>query len=258
MSKVLKYDQLVYPSMLYEYGLCINKTYGLIICASCEIALEVHAIFYHLRNIHKIKTTKLHQSDLDVICDQYNIPATFIPIQGPVPQIQGLTLIRNGHQCLHCGLMSTQRSIIEKHHRRMHVKDGLETHIKELALQRLSSLCNSRKYFSVQLAEDPAGSSVEVHDLRQKCDAAYASFKPSHNDDRIVSPWLLTTRWPEHFATYDLSKLRKLVEFPSRNEDSLVRLEKGVLAVMQGGLGFIVKTPVLVLQELNSPDPVKM
>jgi hypothetical protein len=143
----------------------------------------------------------------------------------------------------------------------MHNKDGLNVQTREIALQRLSSLPDSKKYFSVLLAQAqaqvPAGLNVEVQDLRHKCDAAYTSFGPSDNENRTVSPWLLTTRWHEHVAKYDSQKLRQLVEFPNQNEAGLARLEKGVFAVMTRGMNLIVKTPVLVLQELNSPDPVK-
>jgi hypothetical protein len=229
----------------------------LIICTGCGIALEPHSILYHLRNLHNLKKPKLLQSHLDDLCNQYRIPAKFLPIQGPIPQIQGLTLYRNGVQCEHCGFMSGQRNIVTTHHQKMHVKDGLNAQIKEIALQRLSSLPDSKKYFSVLLADAPSGLNVEVQDLRHRCDAAYVSFAPSDNENRTVSPWLLTTRWHEHVAKYDSQKLRQLVEFPNQNEAGLARLEKGVLAVMKGGMNLIVKTPVLVLQKLNSPDPAK-
>lgn len=219
--------------------------------------MEPHSILYHLRNLHNVKKPKLLQSHLDDLCNEYCIPAKFLPIQGPIPQIQGLALYRNGLQCEHCGFLSAQRDVITKHHHKMHVKEGPKAQAKEIALQRLSSLPDSKRYFTVLLAQAPAGLNVEVQNLRHKCDAAYTSFGPSNNEDRTVSPWLLTTRWHEHVAKYDSQKLRQLVEFPNQNEASLARLEKGVLAVMMGGMNLIVKTPVLVLQELNSPDPVK-
>jgi len=254
---VTKIKQLIFPPIFYEHDLCINNTYSLIICTSCETALEPPAVFYHLRNIHKIKKTNLSQTLLDNLCSQHSISITFPVIQGPISQIHGLALYQDYFQCKYCELISKQKAIIERHHQSIHAKEGLNFDVEKVAAQRLSSLPQSKKYFAVIMTNGPVNSNIRVEDLRHKCDAAYASFKPSQCDDRTVSPWLLTTRWPEHFATYDLSKLRKLVEFPSRNEDFLARLEKGVLAVMQGGLGYIVKTPVLVLQELNSPDPVK-
>ncbi|KAI6009128.1 hypothetical protein EDC04DRAFT_2964128 [Pisolithus marmoratus] len=76
-------------------------------------------------------------------------------------------------------------------------------------------------------------------------------------DGRMVSPWLLTTRWHEHMAGKDIKKLCSLVALPKNNDGDIPGLRDAVEAYYEKALSLLDKTGELVLQRLNSPDPMK-
>ncbi|KAH7918103.1 hypothetical protein BV22DRAFT_985743, partial [Leucogyrophana mollusca] len=76
-------------------------------------------------------------------------------------------------------------------------------------------------------------------------------------DSRMVSPWLLTTKWHKHTEGHDVDGLRKLVAFPKGEEPATRGLTKAVESYYQAATGLLEHTDELVLQRLNSPDPAK-
>ncbi|KAI5980650.1 hypothetical protein EDC04DRAFT_2522496, partial [Pisolithus marmoratus] len=76
-------------------------------------------------------------------------------------------------------------------------------------------------------------------------------------DGRMVSPWLLTTRWHEHMAGKDIKKLCSLVALPKNNDGDIPGLRDAVEAYYEEALSLLDRTGELVLQRLNSPDPMK-
>ncbi|KAG2047860.1 P-loop containing nucleoside triphosphate hydrolase protein, partial [Suillus hirtellus] len=75
-------------------------------------------------------------------------------------------------------------------------------------------------------------------------------------DDRMISPWLLTTRWHESIGIYPPEALRKMVALPQDGE-GLQKLKHSVEIYFETALALIPTTDELTLQKLNSPDPVK-
>ncbi|KAI6158487.1 hypothetical protein EDD17DRAFT_1488651 [Pisolithus thermaeus] len=76
-------------------------------------------------------------------------------------------------------------------------------------------------------------------------------------DGRMVSPWLLTTRWHEHMAGKDIKQLCSLVALPKNNDADIPGLRDAVEAYYEEALSLLDRTGELVLQRLNSPDPTK-
>ncbi|KAI6043205.1 hypothetical protein EDC04DRAFT_2600382 [Pisolithus marmoratus] len=76
-------------------------------------------------------------------------------------------------------------------------------------------------------------------------------------DGRMVSPWLLTTQWHEHMAGKDIKKLCSLVALPKNNDGDIPGLRDAVEAYYEEALSLLDRTGELVLQRLNSPDPMK-
>jgi hypothetical protein len=76
-------------------------------------------------------------------------------------------------------------------------------------------------------------------------------------DNREISPWLLTTRWHEHIAGLESSHLCKLVCLPKDNEADMPKLKENVKAYFEEALELLPTTDELILKRLNSPDPVK-
>jgi hypothetical protein len=76
-------------------------------------------------------------------------------------------------------------------------------------------------------------------------------------DKRMVSPWLLTTKWHEHVASHDVMTLRRLVGIPKADDPTLANLADAVDQYFESALVLLDTTDELILQRLNSPDPSK-
>ncbi|KAG2063025.1 hypothetical protein BDR04DRAFT_953732, partial [Suillus decipiens] len=76
-------------------------------------------------------------------------------------------------------------------------------------------------------------------------------------DNRMVSPWLLSTKWHEHTAGHDPATLRKLVEIPKADDPIMPDLTYAVEQYFESALVILDTTEELILQRLNSPDPLK-
>ncbi|KAG1723163.1 hypothetical protein EDD22DRAFT_790177, partial [Suillus occidentalis] len=78
-------------------------------------------------------------------------------------------------------------------------------------------------------------------------------------DDRMVSPWLLTTRWHEHTFGHVTERLRGMVTIPKDDDDEdLLKLKEAVGVYFQYALDLLPTTDEITLQRLNSPDPKKL
>lgn len=76
-------------------------------------------------------------------------------------------------------------------------------------------------------------------------------------DERMISPWLLTTRWHEGIGAHPTETLRKMVAMP-QDWEGLQKLKHSVEAYFDHALGLLHLTDELTLQRLNSPDPVQL
>ncbi|KAG2126628.1 uncharacterized protein EDB93DRAFT_1096999 [Suillus bovinus] len=76
-------------------------------------------------------------------------------------------------------------------------------------------------------------------------------------EKRMVSPWLLTTKWHEHVAGYDVAALRMLVALPKADDHTMPNLMQAVEEYFESALVLLDITDELILQRLNSPDPLK-
>jgi hypothetical protein len=78
-------------------------------------------------------------------------------------------------------------------------------------------------------------------------------------DERLVTPWLMTTRWHKYVSSsfWDVESLRRMVAIPKDNDDLIPGLRSAVNRYFQETLDLLESTDELVLQRLNSPDPIK-
>lgn len=81
----------------------------------------------------------------------------------------------------------------------------------------------------------------------------------STKDHRLITPWLRTTRWHEYMANRHQStdELCRSIMLPQPNEPDNKDLHDIVQEYFQQALDLIETTDELVLQRLNSPDPIK-
>ena len=78
-------------------------------------------------------------------------------------------------------------------------------------------------------------------------------------DQRLVTPWLRITHWHEFVAGsgFSTDSLRQSIGFPQPDEVYCQNLHNIVECYFQQALELIETTDELVLQRINSPDPIK-
>jgi hypothetical protein len=96
-----------------------------------------------------------------------------------------------------------------------------------------------------------------VAELRAGYTASLKQHNPYLGPASSISPWLLSTGWHLHAAAYQHSDIQHLTELPKNKEDPLMRIVEAVHCLIAHAVALIPLTPELVLQLLNSPDPIK-
>ncbi|TFY50993.1 hypothetical protein EVG20_g11219, partial [Dentipellis fragilis] len=178
---------------------------------------------------------------------------------GPRPQILGLA-VHQGFACSLCDASFSTQGSIEYHHHTKHQGIPCPTHFAQVSVQRLSKAGgSSSSYFKVQQPTPPSQLHAQkvIQTLRQQIAESEAATTNSAviNDERLLSPWLRTTRWHEYILNEDVDMLRSLVKAVKTPENQV--LQTAVMSLLQTGVNLIPRSRDLVLQYLNSPDPVK-
>lgn len=212
----------------------------------------------HLRIKHESPWLKIPDQVLEDICIKYALASHLPKISGPIPQIQGLKLIKDALQCTKCFAIRTTSKSILQHFSQDHPDSKKPSAFKTVNAQRFSAMPGSKTYFEVILPEEQNDDfQLNLSGLRNECDNLFDDFKQTEFDPRSVSPWLLSTHWHEHVSQYEWQQLRGLVQLPDKSDGDLEKIKPTVDAMMSQAMTLIEVSPVLSLQKLLSPDPVK-
>ncbi|KAG2758134.1 hypothetical protein P692DRAFT_20710304, partial [Suillus brevipes Sb2] len=78
-------------------------------------------------------------------------------------------------------------------------------------------------------------------------------------DDHMVSPWLLTTKWHEHtFGQVTECLCDIVVILKDDDNEDLLKLKEAVGVYFQDALDLLSTTDEITLQRLNFPNPTKL
>jgi hypothetical protein len=77
----------------------------------------------------------------------------------------------------------------------------------------------------------------------------------SSPNSRMISPWMLTTRWHEHIQGFEVAELKSLIALPK--EPALQGLHALMRRYMEKATDLLQSTSELALQRLNTADPAK-
>jgi hypothetical protein len=252
-------SSLISPSELLPYGVCVQPVIRTLICIPCDCALTCKTLSNHIHEAHPNITSHISKKLLDHITHKYNIVPTLPNIIGPIPPIDGLT-VRTGHvECPECKRIYS-RDGLRAHHSKEH--SGLTrlhpNDLRKVHVQRLNS-GSHKSYFEVFPNCAPkriVGNENLISHTRKARDSTIESYSPDKLDARVITPWLRAVHWYDHVQPFTTTRLRELVEMPSKG-DPLYNLKDGVLNLFEMAYRIIPDTDLLILQRLNTDDAVK-
>ncbi len=178
---------------------------------------------------------------------------------GPRSQILGLA-VHQGYTCGHCKASFRAVRNMESHYHDHHLGITRPSTFAATSVQRLSKSGGpASSFFQIQQTRTPQQLQTAkiIQTLRDQITESANQMANTKivNDERLLSPWLRTTRWHEYILNEDVDMLRSLVKAVKTPANQV--LQAAVLALLQTGVSLIPRTRDLVLQYLNSPDPVK-
>jgi hypothetical protein len=262
ISQTLSTDLKSHPD-IHHLGLSVQLVLKLFVCQECKIALTGDSIGNHLHNFHgtgldiQVDTYKIRQ-----IINEYDLLQEMPVINGPIPQVEGLLLFKDCVKCPTCQIIYSRESL-RMHYSRNHpgmIKLKADS-LPGIFAQQLNKGAN-KKLFEVIPCPTPTTSfpisspQDIIQHLRSDRNNLMEKYHPKDIDARAVSPWLLITGWHVHTQPYNAAELCKLVAIP-KNEGRLDKLGNAVQSVLNHAYDIMTITSTLVLQKINSSDPIK-
>ena len=258
--------------MSQEQALDILKRTGLVVasgggvaCMECQQAYDGKDAASHVKHRHLGPLTR---SYVDKIEEAFkasgatNLPQPPITTAG-VPQRREL-LAHSGLCCSTCGHCLSGKSAEKRmrvHVSQMHPNQPGRGY-SQCLVQRFNDIGGPQKtYFRVVPFSDKDESDFE--DARGKAlvehfQLALRRTLPAPSvptDSRMVTPWLLSTRWHEKTSGLDPAVVSDWVKVPS--DEPFAKLRDGYTDYLKAAIDFISCTEDLVLQRLHTDDPDK-
>lgn len=242
----------------------VNAEFHFLICQLCKEGISTSTARAHIANKHPDLLYAFKQDQFDQAVKEmalvFNLPDN---ISGPRPVIHGLAIC----DALACNQCPTVLGSVKK------MKDHCRHHHQDLPIPKTFRACKAqrmkaegagkqRTFWEVTMPESIQDSPQAdmVKKLMKELDKQLEVVQVV-TDSRLISPWLLTTRWNEHVANMGetIEQQRNLVSLSRANmqENCCRHLPQLVECYFQEALQLIDTTDELVLQRLNSPDPIR-
>ena len=234
----------------------VDPNLQVLCCLICQVALPPDHISGHIENTHP---------GLQLDGDQYSKAIFDMKIPTTLPTsitggqytkaYKGLK-VQDGLACGLCSYVCSSKNTMGNHHRQEHATMDSPREWAPCKIQQLNRGLN-RQYWRVSGDDEVFCDHQEVIDRMRKEMAEVTVVEQVPQESRMVSPWLLTTKWHEHVAGHDISMLRKLVEIPKADDPDMPHLQEAVEEYFRHAQTLLEVTDELILQRLNSPDPIK-
>ena len=257
-------DGLYHHPSLELINMVVDPDLRALCCNICQVALAPDQVPAHLLDKHKgisVNEKRLEEmlNELEVeVMDA--LPEPLLSMQG-VPPFKGLK-VWDGFACQICPQVYQHQQSLHDHHMAKHEKP-CPTSWPACKMQQLNhGGAHLRTMWRVHDHPSMTSTSNDMTDifgaLREELDQDVTE-ESRMVDERTVSLWLRTTKWHTHVAGYDVKMLCKLVEMPGREDDDphAPGIKGVVREYFEQATTLLEQTDELVLQRLNSPDPLK-
>ncbi|KAG6882946.1 hypothetical protein C0993_008560 [Termitomyces sp. T159_Od127] len=239
-----------------KLGIAYNKALPGLICIACEVALAPNRIVEHIKYKHADCGIPLNRTLIEEDVQALGVSNGFPPVDlTPRPEIQGLT-VYSAFQCHACSKVYVSQPTMIKHHQEHHKEIPMPPSWNTVYAQQLNHALE-RSYFPIIPAAPPQVSATEAIVTNLHAAIVALDGRPTGHrlDPRLVSPWLKSNRWPELIQGKSVESLRAMIAPLKENE--YPTLVPAIQELFIGSEELFELVPELVLQRINTPDPVK-
>jgi hypothetical protein len=240
-------------------GLVVNTVIRNVVCLFCKVSFQWDGVANHLASapVHSGHHVRIDWDKyMDVMEEmgvQESLPEPYVTA---AEEIQGLK-VQDGIRCTFCPKPFRTVRSMQEHHRKIHKGSAMPSEWPSCKMQQFNNgnACTLWEMIPRTLPSEhpPSDDEAIISEFIARSEVEIPYAVPE--DDREVSPWLLSTRWHLHVAPYDVRELRSLAALPDRDE--FPGLGAAVLAYFRAATDLVGHTLDLPLQILNSEDPVK-
>ncbi|KAI6025416.1 hypothetical protein EDC04DRAFT_2606298 [Pisolithus marmoratus] len=246
-------------------NLVVNAELSFLTCQLCKEGVAPTAGRAHLVNKHAELLPTFNQERFDSILAQLHVAASLPNLAGPRSIVHGL-MVFDAIACKFCTFVYTKQKNMREHHMKKHPDMPIPQHWRSCKAQRIKpeGAGTVRQLWEVT-TQARAGEDSRERALADKLLGELEEQLKTvrvPKDDRLVSPWLLTTCWHEwaRWLRKPTEELRAMVALPRPSlpeEEHYKTLVETIELYFEEAVTMIDSTDELVLQRLNSPDPVK-
>ncbi|KAI5985430.1 hypothetical protein EDC04DRAFT_2913772 [Pisolithus marmoratus] len=258
-------SHLIHHPYLDGLNMMVNVELRFLICQLCEEGIAPTAGRAHLVNKHAELLPMFDQDHFDSITMQLQVATSLPNIVGPRSRVHGLAVF-DAMACDSCTMVYTKQKKMRAHHGSKHGDLPIPQHWRPCKAQRMKpeGAGMVRQLWEVA-TQARAGEDSRERALADKLLGELEEQLKTvrvPKDNRLVSPWLLTTRWHEwaRWLRKPTEELRAMVALPRPSlpeEEHYKTLVETIELYFEEAVTMIDSTDELVLQRLNSPDPVK-
>jgi len=254
---------LIHHQYLDTLDLVVNSELHMLICNICQTAILPVEINAHIMTKHQDRQQALLAVDkhrLEQAIVETGVINTLPVLQGPRAAVEGLS-IHDAIACDYCHIVFTSQKKMQIHHAKFHSSIPTPHAWRTCKAQHLKNggPGTLRSYWEVMMNRDEQENDpiqVLIRSVIEEIEPTLQVLQLPQ-DDREISPWLLTTRWHEHIAGLQPSHLCNFISLPKDNEEDMPKLRENVKAYFEEALELLSTTDELILKRLNSPDPLK-
>ncbi|KAI6107256.1 hypothetical protein EDD17DRAFT_1477604 [Pisolithus thermaeus] len=265
MADVRVEPHFIHHPYLDNLNLVVNAEFHFLVCQVCKEGIDAPSGRAHLVNKHPELLPSFDQEHYDDIVSQLRVATSLPTVSGPRSEVHGLALF-DALACNFCTTVYTKHKNMREHHGKKHPDMPIPQNWRSCKAQRIKveGLGMVRQLWEVTSdagkGEDSREKVLVDKLLKELGEQLHAVQVPT--DGRLITPWLLTTRWNEwaKWLKKPTEELRALVALPrssTAEEEHYKMLPECIQLYFEEALALIDTTDELVLQRLNSPDPAK-
>jgi hypothetical protein len=247
-------QQILHHPELKRLGFVVNTGLSILICWSCQYAVDVDHVEAHCSDQHSDAKLKVDSIAISLLARQLGVQNVFAKIPNhSAPPYKGL-LVKEGLLCS-CGYAVRKKKNMVAHMSRVHQKSPIYTYSRALLQQYNPG--NHKTYWACHETNWREDLSDQAQQFLQKAalDAEELQ-RPVHHDTdaREISPWLLTTKWLDLIRGHDPATLVQFVAVATHKtwEAQLPPLIKTYMTAILN-----MSMHEIELQRLNTADPAK-
>lgn len=239
-----------------QLGFIVNRVICSLICESCGWAISRKNAQGHLDYTHKNSRITIDDGLFDRALHDMEVEDELPhpPDHDVIPELEGLT-VYPGVRCIACPKALGSSESMRQHHLDCHPDIPTPNSWATCSMQQFHPRL-AQTMFQVIPRFGRGRTLVDktIEDIRKEM-AEVLEVREYARNPTAISPWLLKTKWHEHIRPYRTDELLALAAMPKETEfPGLISL---VHSYFERATDLIDHTDELVLQHLNSPDPLK-